>query len=182
MDEELICKARNGDRDALNEIFTPHFIKSLYVLAKCKMINQNDVEDVVQEVLLETFKNLYKLRDAEKFKNWTKSIIRNKIVDACKYDKNKPFSFEDTFKEVELEASGNDFGNIDDRIDLFNVFKCLTIEEEQLILMYADGYTTKDMAIEFNMNENTVRTNISRIKKKIRKACNRGDIDEGNDR
>ena len=59
--EELIEKAKNGDKDAFGNIMLS-LEKDLYRIAKLRLKNNDDIYDAVQETILIAFKSIKKLK------------------------------------------------------------------------------------------------------------------------
>lgn len=66
---DLIRRARDGDREAFEEIAKRHE-KRIFWFAYTVTGNLHDAEDVTQEVLIKIFKNIGRLRNEEKFTTW----------------------------------------------------------------------------------------------------------------
>ena len=74
--EELVKKARDGDRDAFVELV--HCIeKDLYMLASVKISNLEDVNDVIQETMLRAFEGIKNIKEPKFFKTWITKILIN---------------------------------------------------------------------------------------------------------
>ena len=52
--------------------------KDLYCIAKMKINNENDIEDIIQETMLSAYTNLKKLKNNSFFKTWIIRILINK--------------------------------------------------------------------------------------------------------
>ena len=75
--EELITKAQKGDTEAFTKIIIS-MKNELYKIAKTRITNESDIDDVIQETMLETFRSIKKLRDPKKLKMWIIKILINK--------------------------------------------------------------------------------------------------------
>ena len=65
--EELIQKAKNGDKEAFTTIMLS-LEKDLYKIAKTRLKNDDDIYDAIQETIIEAFKSIKKLKNTEAFK------------------------------------------------------------------------------------------------------------------
>lgn len=74
--EELVERAKNKDKTAFSELIVK-VKKELYLIAKTKLNNEEDIADAIQETLLISYKNLKKLRKNEIFKTWIIRILIN---------------------------------------------------------------------------------------------------------
>ena len=65
--EELVEKAKNNNSDAFTYLIL-NIEKDLYCIAKSKIENENDIEDIIQETMLIAFLNIKKLKNNSFFK------------------------------------------------------------------------------------------------------------------
>src|ERR1051325_9778771 len=74
----LVVRCQLGERRALEELFLRHNRALGYYLRR--MLNQDDVADVQQEVWLAVIRRIAQLRDPEAFVVWLYQIARNKAL------------------------------------------------------------------------------------------------------
>ena len=136
-----------------------------YLIAKTKLKDENDIADAIQETILSCYKNLRKLRDNKLFKTWLIKILINECNKIYKKRKKQDVSYEEKEVENYLMIEDNSFENISFDILIRNLN-----EEEKLILTlyYYSGYSTKEISKIIKVNENTIRSKISRAKYKLR--------------
>ncbi len=162
--EELVRKAKKGDENAFNELIVLTQ-KEMYLIAKTKLKNEDDMADAIQETILACYKNLRKLRDNKLFKTWLIKILINECNKIYKKRKKQNVSYEE--KEIEkyfiVEENAFENVNFDSLIRNLN-------EEEKLILTlyYYSGYSTKEISQILKINESTIRSKISRSKNKLK--------------
>ncbi len=160
--EELVNRAKNNDSDAFTHLIL-NIEKDLYYIAKSKIDNENDIEDIMQETMMIAFLNIKKLKNNSFFKTW---IIRILINNCNKFYKRKKH------KSLDEDDSLNKIGSIE--IDLSNIefqnFISFLNDEERMILTlyYYLGYTTKEISKILNKREGTISSKISRAKIKIK--------------
>ena len=75
--EELIEKAQKGDKLAFTKIVLT-YKEDLYKIAKTRLDNEADIEDMIQETMLETYKSIRKLKEPAKLKKWMIKILVNR--------------------------------------------------------------------------------------------------------
>jgi Sigma-70 region 2 len=68
-DEELVAKAQEGDRDALERLLARHQPWILNIAVRM-LGRRQDAEDVTQEVLIRVLKSLHTFRGDSKFRTW----------------------------------------------------------------------------------------------------------------
>ena len=74
--EELIEKAKKGNKDAFTELIT-NIEKDLYKIARMRFSSEDDICDVVQETIYLAFTNIKKVRNNSYFKTWIIKILIN---------------------------------------------------------------------------------------------------------
>ena len=162
--EELVEKATNGDKEAFTKLILENQIK-LYKIAKARLRNEADIEDVVQETMLILYTKLSKLKDNTKFEIWLYKILINQCNK--KYRKNKinllPLEMIENQKIYSTEEK------IENKLDYEKILDMFSEKDRIIILLYySNGYTTKQIAEILNKNENTIKTKLRRMKLKIR--------------
>lgn len=137
--------------------------KDLYCIAKMKINNENDIEDIIQETMLSAYTNLKKLKNNSFFKTW---IIRILLNNCNKFYKKKNLKSLDDKQEINIISTKE----IDlSTIEFENFISFLTEEERTiLILYYSLSYTTKEIAQILQKREGTICSKISRAKTKIK--------------
>ncbi len=75
-DEELVSQTLAGDRDAFG-VLVHKYQDMVFAYAFQKVRNETDAEDVMQEVFLRAYRNLYALRHPYRFRSWLYTIMSN---------------------------------------------------------------------------------------------------------
>ena len=164
--EELIEKAKKGDKEAFTQVILS--VKaSLYKIAKMRTSNDEDVQDIIQETMIDAYKYIKKLKNPSKFKAWiTKILINNCNKYYKKYYVEENYDVE-LFKES--IRNNNDHQLVESTLNFYEMIKNLKYEERiVIVLYYAEKYTTKEIAEILSVNENTIKTRLSRAKEKIK--------------
>lgn len=174
MDNNIIKKAINKDKDAFIEIMKS-VEKKLYIIAKLKLNNYEDIKDIIQETIVESYKNIQQVREPEKFESWITSILINKCNKFYKDQNNyNNIPYDDNEPDIE-----NHFNIIEDKIDFFNLLKLLGNSEKEIFtLYYVNNYTTAEISNILSINENTIKTKLRRSREKIKEYLERGDKNE----
>jgi RNA polymerase sigma factor (sigma-70 family) len=76
---ELVKRAKGGDKEALIKLIMDKK-QDYYKLAYVYMKNEEDALDVMEDMILILYKNIYKLKKEEAFYTWSKTIL----VNCCK--------------------------------------------------------------------------------------------------
>ncbi len=159
--EKLVERAKNNDSDAFTHLIL-NIERDLYCIAKSKIDNENDIEDIIQETMIIAFLNIKKLKNNSFFKTWIIKILINNCNKFYKRRKHK------SLEDEEIERIGSvemDLSNIE-----FKDFISFLKEDERVILTfyYYLGYTTKEISKILNKREGTICSKISRAKTKIK--------------
>lgn len=143
----------------------------LYKIAKTRLINDDDIDDAIQETMIEAYKSIKHLKNPEYFKTWIIRILINKCNYIYKKKKKHIISYEE--KELEKYISSEELET--SSIDFYILIKNLKYEERiVIILYYMESYTTKEISKILKVNENTIKTRISRAKAKMKNSLKGG--------
>ncbi len=172
--EELVKKAKNGDKEAFTELML--LLKAdLYKIAKTRLKNDDDIYDVIQETMLLAFHSIRKLKQVESFKSWIIKILINRSNSMYK---KKSKSNIISLEEIENYKSENCFSieNIEETLDFKCICENLKYEDRIIItLFYIEDFTDKEIGKILNLKENTVKTKRTRIKEKIKNNMKKGE-------
>lgn len=167
--EELVEKAKSNDEKAFDEIITLTK-KEMYLIAKARLKNDEDIADVIQETILSCYKNIKKLKNNSYFKTWIIKILINECNKIYRKKGKNDISFEDKEMENYIKSNEEEIPEFDILINKLN-------DDEKLILTlyYYSGYTTKEISKIIKKNEGTIRSKISRAKDKLRNQYMKGE-------
>ncbi len=160
--EELVEKAKNNNSDAFTHLIL-NIERDLYCIAKSKIDNENDIEDIMQETMLIAFLKIKQLKNNSLFKTWIIRILINNCNKFYKRKKHKSLQEDETLDKIgsiEIDLSNIEFQNF---ISFLN-----NDERTILTLYYYLGYTTKEISEILNTKEGTIASKISRAKVKIK--------------
>lgn len=81
-EDVLVQRCLDGDAEA-ERILAERYLSRIkvYVSYKLKGRQREDIEDIVQDVLMEAFSSIHKLKEKSKFSAWIHQIARNHCVD-----------------------------------------------------------------------------------------------------
>lgn len=169
--ENLIIKAKNGDIDAYTQLIL-NIKNDLYKIAKTRIINEDDIDDAIQETMIQSYKYIKSLKDPLKFKSWIITILINncnKIYrkrQNCK-ELNEEYDIEAYYQNYKNEYS--DFTQLEDSLNFYSMLNELRYEEKIIIILYyQENFTLKEISKILHVKENTIKTRLTRAKKKIK--------------
>lgn len=139
----------------------------LMQIAYQRTFNKSDSEDIIQDVFIKLIKNSNKIKDEEHLKNW---LIRV-TINLCN-DYNKSFWNKNT---TVLDEKLSDFDN--EEILIFKeINKLKPIYRDIIYLYYYQGYKIKEISIILKMKENTVSSNLTRAREKLKTILEDGGV------
>jgi len=174
---QLVAKAMSGNRMALERlagIFHEDVFRMVYYRTRSTM----DAEDITQEIFIQAFKNLSRLRSTDRFKSWLFSIAVNRVRD---FYRKKRFQqilspLTDSGQE-DLPNTGSDekpeaLDNIMRRdfwkqVELL-LDKLSKKEREVFLLRFVDHLSIKEVSQVLKKSESTVKTHLYRALRKFR--------------
>lgn len=165
---ELVERAKNGDKEAFTEIFLIHR-NNLLKLAKAKVGNEEDAKDIVQETLEQAYLSIRKLKASEYFKPWITKILINKCKEFYKKKGVREKTLKGYISEQKINEKENFIEKTEEDIDFNLLLRDLKEEERIIVLLFYNGkYTTKEISYILGVNENTIKSRLNRAKNKIR--------------
>lgn len=168
--EELVERAKNKDEKAFDELILL-MEKEMYLIAKARLQNDDDIADAIQETILLCFKNIHKLRDNTLFKTWTIRILINECNKIHRKKRKHTISFEGNEIEKYIETKET----YEENIGFDMLIRNLEADEKLILtLYYCSGYTTKEISKILKKKESTIRSKISRSKQKLKKQFEGG--------
>lgn len=168
--EELVKRAKNKDEEAFDELILL-MEKEMYLIAKTRLQNDEDIADAIQETILLCFRNIHKLRD----NTWTIRILINECNKIHRKKRKHTISFEGNEIEKYIEAEEN----YEENIGFDMLIRSLEADEKLILtLYYCSGYTTKEISRILKKKEGTIRSKISRSKQKLKEQFEKGGIEK----
>ena len=174
--EELVVRAKNGDEKAYTQLMLA--IKNdLYKICKTRIASDDDIDDIIQDTMIQTFKSIKKLKDNTKFKSWIVTILINncnklyKEKQKIKLITNK-FSYKQNDREILLE---NNMIKSEEDMNFYQLLDHLKNEEKVVIILYySEKIKINEISQILHINENTVKTRLYRAKEKIKEKIKEG--------
>ena len=135
-----------------------------------------DAEDVIQETVIEAYVKMHTIRKNESFKSWIRTILLDMIKTFYERKAKKDIKIQTKLMENFEKDNVNNIIKTEQDMDFKMLLNKLEDEDRTIILLfYNDGYKVKEISKMLNMNVNTVKTKLSRARKKIEKMKQGGD-------
>jgi RNA polymerase sigma-70 factor (ECF subfamily) len=155
MRQELIERARAGDRDAFNALAAGE-VDRLYGTARLILRDSELAKDAAQEALVRCWRQLPKLQDVARFDGWLYRILVNAATDELKRHRR----LEASVRAIPAEHSFADAAqHIADRDQLERGFRRLSSDQRAVVVLhhYA-GLTLDEVATAVGIPPGTTRT------------------------
>ena len=169
--EELVIRSLDGDKDAFTQLVKLIDV-DLYRIANAKLENIEDINDAIQETILMGYRSIQNLEEPKYFKTWIIKILINECNKIYKQNKRKIGVFEELTSDNDSTIVKEDINllNIENKLDLENIFKILNYDEKIAIILFYDcNYTLPEVAKLLDTSPNTIKSRIKRAKQKMRK-------------
>lgn len=143
------------------EVFAKEYMDMIYRVAYSWTKDSNDANDVTQEVLIQLFKTKKEFESGSHIKNW---LIRV-TINQCKMLFRSPWK-----KMEDIDEYAQSLGFEDEScLGLFQAVMSLDKKYRiPLMLLYYEGYSTKEISDIMDIPEKTVSTRIFRAKAKLK--------------
>ncbi len=167
---ELVKRAKNGDKKAFTKLIKI-ISEDLYRMARIRLKNEIDINEVVQETIIKIYKSIKTVRREEAFKKWAIKILVNCCNDVYNKSYNKYEFLEENIEKVYVNKNCFDCDiekKIDD-MDFEILIRKLSYKERiVLTLYYSDGLTSRQIGKILEEPESTIKNRINRAVKKLR--------------
>ena len=131
----------------------------LMQIAYQRTFNKSDSEDIVQDAFIKLIKNSNKIKDEEHLKYWLIKVT----INLCN-DYNKSFWNKNT---TELNEELSQFDE-EQTLIFKEINKLKPVYRDVIYLYYYQGYKIKEISIILKMKENTVSSNLTRAREKLK--------------
>ena len=169
-DEQLVVEIRENNKELYSEIMRRYQTKLSHYLKKF-FRSQDELDDVLQEVFIKAYKNLYGFDVDKKFSSWIYRIAHNEAINHIKKNKRKNISLDETEWEI-----------VDEKLDLHEEFDSKQMGEriqramgelkekyrEPLILYFFEQKSYEEISDILRLPRNTVGILIMRGKTKLK--------------
>jgi RNA polymerase sigma-70 factor, ECF subfamily len=169
--DERLEQALAGDRAAIEQLLTAHHAP-VYRISYRMMGNHEDAQDAVQETLVRTARNLAKYDPARPFVPWLYAITMNVCRDQMR--KRKRFRAEplDQVPSEKLAKAPDVIRKlaVDDEMKVLEAGLATLPPKERaaIVLRDIEGLSTREVAQTLGSREQTVRSQISRARVKLK--------------
>jgi len=158
IEEQLVQRAVNGDREAFTQIYDLHFNK-IYRYIYVKVHSQAEAEDLTQDVFIKAYEGIrnYKWRDLP-FTSWLFRIAHNRVIDHIrKVSKEKKASLE----EAGAISSGDPVYMTEQNFEIHQLKEALKhlpdAQREVATMRFISELSIAEVALSLGKSEGTVK-------------------------
>jgi RNA polymerase sigma-70 factor, ECF subfamily len=138
----------------------------LFRIALTYVKNKELANDIVQDAILNAYKNLDSLKEKEKFNSWITTILVNRCREILR--KDKKISLFELKEEILSENKitndyyDNDYTKVDNKIDVLSILQNIDEKYRDVIsLKYLGDYTIEEISNILNIPQGTVKSRLN---------------------
>ena len=168
-DEQLVEKIRANDSELYSEIINRYQAKLSHYLKKF-ISHESELEDVLQEVFIKTYKNLYGFDIEKKFSSWIFRITHNEAINNIKKRKKELLILDEAEWQIidEKMSLEKEVERAIDRELIEQALLKIKIKyREPLILFFLEEKSYEEISEILRIPVSTVGVLIMRGKKKL---------------
>ncbi|MDQ6420731.1 RNA polymerase sigma factor [Paenibacillus sp. LHD-117] len=162
MEQEVIGRIVQGDRDAFRSLYDEYFD---YAMRTAMLVTKNGewAKDAVQETFLRVYRNSWQYDPSKPFKPWFYCILLRECYRVMEREKKVvPFG-------EQLERIGVEPNLPDASLDLYDALQSLNdMYRIPLILKYLHDYSEREIADMLELNVNTLKSRLHAGREKMR--------------
>jgi len=168
--QELVLRAKAGDKDAFSEIYETH-LTPVYRYCYIRLGNREEAEDIVQETFLKAYLALQRFEATrDNFLPYLFTVARNLLINKGK----KKHPDLEPGEVMDREDGGMNTSSYAEEKELSQILReameILTDDEREIVAQrYFGERTYAEIAATFDKREDAVRQHIARAMKKMRK-------------
>jgi RNA polymerase sigma-70 factor (ECF subfamily) len=182
-DEEVVLLVQKGDKNKFG-LLMERYNKKLFRYGKKFLSDSDNIEDIIQDVFINTYKNINNFNNSLKFSSWIYRIAHNAFIDGLrKQQKNR-------FAQINLDILVSHHFHKDDflnKADLEMTKKMIDVGINQLksnykeviILHYLEELGYKEISDILQIPVGTVGIRIMRGKDLLKKYYEKNNINYG---
>jgi len=176
--ENIINKARNGDKEAFGKIVIQHQ-QYAFNLAFRIVNNEDDARDIVQDSFIKIWKNMKLYLPKIKFTTWMYKIVTNTAIDHLRSSKKMDMVNLDDFHEWHEQNDNNNTPetllNNKETGELIRSFAESLSEKQKLVFILRDlqGLNSSEVEEILDLHETSVKSNLYHARKAIGKKLHK---------
>ena len=172
----LVLAAMEGQRMAFQQLMA-RYEEKVYRMIYFRTHDRLDAEDICQEVFIQAFKSLRRLKDPERFTGWLFRIASNRIKDHYRKKRVRAiFSFlPDVERDADRAVADKGTGVLEkiERQEFWirvhtMLDRLSKMEREVFLLRFFDDLSIREISEVIHKSQSTVKTHLYRALKKFK--------------
>lgn len=182
MDDSRIIKGILQNNEQSFRDLIEKYEKLIYVTSFRILRTETDAEDICQEVFLEVFRSIHKLKNEDNLSSWLFKIAKNKSISLLRkrnpakaltaYDIQNELTQQIIHKKQRaVDSPVKKLEDTETRQLLFEAIDKLPDKQKQAILMHKfEDYSHKEICAQLNLSSASVESLIYRAKNNLKKS------------
>lgn len=179
MNNKIIKRCKNGDKDAFNELIKFYYPFVLKFLMKLTC-NKDIALDLVQETFIKIIEKIdhFKTSGKASFSTYLIKVSKNTYIDYLRKNHKE-------FQEIDMNIipdkktlESNYFKLEDYNLLIKNIDNLPLAQKEAIKLKYLEGYTLNEIAKMKNVESKTIKSRLFEARKKLKEYLKGTDIYE----
>ena len=167
-DEQLVLRARLGDREAYGELVARHQVRVRgWLRHLCR--NHAEADDLAQDAFVRAWTRLGNLKNAARFAPWLMRIAYNGFLQSRRSQRRREQMLERLAQDSEPANHGVTDARQDAEMELRRILPVLSRRERAVVVLnYAYGYSHGEVSEMTGLPLGTVKSLIHRGSRKVR--------------
>lgn len=169
----LVAAARQGDRDAMNELCI-RFRGMVMSIAIARLGDWHEADDLCQDAFFQAFRKLDQLHADAAFAGWLQTIVVRMAINRCAR-RGRMTHVEQEFLENTIEDTHAAFENAVREEEAETVWDKLeelrALDRDTLVAFYIDGQSLVEMSDRFDAPVGTIKRRLHTARKRLAKEC-----------
>ena len=168
-DKELVLEYQSGNQKVIS-LLVKKWHKQFCKLAFWYVKDVDVSKDIAQESWQIILKNLNDLKDPERFKSWSISIVNRKAIDYLRAHKRVEKKHQQFYKENEKVIIPTEIDIQDElKIRLLKAIQKLSVEQQMVVkLFYTESYTLKEISELLQISVGTAKSRLFHAREKLK--------------
>jgi RNA polymerase sigma-70 factor (ECF subfamily) len=168
--KDLLIAIKNKDKNSFKK-FYDRTVDNIFSVSYNILLNHEDTQEAVQNTYIKVFNNIKTFDLNKSFKSWFYKIAINSAIDIYRKRKGYLFGLKNFFMERNspiLKKESESEKAFDNKEIIELKLKKLRLKDKKIILLSSvEGMNYEEISKILNININTIKTKIRRIKEKL---------------
>jgi len=142
--------------------------KILFKIAGAYARNAADREDLIQEMVLQTWRSFGRYDEAQRFSTWMYRVALNVAISFYRQQTRRSRVLVNDQMAIELALAPGGHETQEDLATLRRLIETLDEFGRALVILYLDGNSYAEIATVLGISESNVGTKLNRIKQQLR--------------